>query len=271
MKAAMILALAGLTFAQAPIGDAPAGCDKSYDGKFEITLVKPSNLKRDLVERQDASTCGQEGILTLTLQNGNLMDVTGKTGYIASNNSQFQFDKPVQAGGIYAGQFSVCKNGSIALGDTTNFYQCQSGGFYNLYYKATAEQCSPVNFDIIPCDGSKPANAGASSAPAASGAAPVSAHTDGQPQATAAATVAPVSMFTDGQPQATAAATMVAPKPVSVFTDGQPQATVAATSKAANNVTAATAVPTIATGAGNKLGASAVSVAGLFAVAAYFL
>jgi len=250
MKAAMILALAGLTFAQAPIGDAPAGCDKSYDGKFEITLVKPSNLKRDLVERQDASTCGQEGILTLTLQNGNLMDVTGKTGYIASNNSQFQFDKPVQAGGIYAGQFSVCKNGSIALGDTTNFYQCQSGGFYNLYYKATAEQCSPVNFDIIPCDGSKPANAGASSAPAASGAAPVSAHTD-------------------GQPQATAAATMVAPKPVSVFTDGQPQATVAATSKAANNVTAATAVPTIAT-AGGAANTVSVLFAGAMAVLALF-
>jgi len=101
-------------------------------------------------------------------------------------------------------------------------------------------------------------------------AAAVSEFTDGQPQATVKATSAPapVSVFTDGQPQATAAATSVAPAPVSVFTDGQPQATVAATSVVKSNVTVATAQPTIAVGGAAQVG---VPVAGLFAVAAYFL
>lgn len=264
MKYAFALAaFAASVFAQASIGDAPAGCDKSYNGNFEITIVKPSNLKRDLTQRQ--AQCGQTGILTLKLQNGDLTDNDGRTGYIASANSQFQFDKPVQAGGIYAGQFSVCKNGSIALGSTTTFYQCQSGSFFNLYQKGTAEQCSPVNVDIIPCDGSSFVGGAASSsvptsvaaAAVSSSAKPVSVSSDGQPQGTAKPTsVVPVSVFSDGQPQATAAATSVKPAPVSVFTDGQPQATVAATSKAANNVTKPSAQPTIATGGASTTGVS---------------
>ena len=250
----------------APLAAAPAGCDRSYSGDFEITIVKPSGLKK----RQDASTCGKPGYLTLNLQNGNLMDTDGRTGYIASANSQFQFDKPVQAGGEYAGQFSVCKNGSIALGPTTTFYQCQSGSFYNLYYTADAEQCSPVNIDIIPCDSSSSSASMAPStmvsAAAATSAKPVSVSSDGQPQGTAKATsVVPVSVFSDGQPQATARATSVKPAVVSEFTDGQPQATAAATAK--SNVTAAAPKPTatIATAGGATIAAS-FSMAGLMAV-----
>lgn len=194
MKSAFALAaFAGAAAAQ--LAAAPAGCSPSYSGDFEITIVLPSNTKRDLASRQEA-TCGQTGNLTLTLNNGNLMDIDGRTGYIASANSQFQFDKPVQAGGEYAGEFSLCKNGSIALGPTTTFYQCKSGDFYNLYYTAGAEQCSPVNIDIIPCT-----VAGSSAAPS-TGAAAVSVSSDGQPQATKPATSAvAVSVFSDGQPQ----------------------------------------------------------------------
>lgn len=196
-----VYALAALAGAVSALGPAPAGCSKSYTGNFEITVVLPSGLQnRDLSKRQD--TCGQTGILTLNLNNGNLMDTDGRTGYIASNNSQFQFDKPVQAGGVYAGEFSVCNNGSIALGPTTNFYQCTSGEFLNLYYANTAPQCSLVNIDIIPCAGSGSASSSASAAPKTSVAA-VSVSSDGQPQATKSATtvVAPVSVFSDGQPQ----------------------------------------------------------------------
>lgn len=254
----------------AALGPAPAGCDKSYTGNFEITIVKPSNLKRDIAARQDPSTCGQPGMLTLNLQNGNLMDIDGRTGYIASANAQFQFDKPVQAGGEYAGEFSVCKNGSIALGPTTTFYQCKSGDFYNLYYANTAEQCSPVNIDIIPCDSASSSSAAPStmvSAAAATSAKAVSVSSDGQPQATAKATsVVPVSVFSDGQPQATVRATSVKPVAVSEFTDGQPQATAAATMKSNVSTAAAPkATATIATAGGATIAAS-FSMAGLMAV-----
>lgn len=252
----------------APLASAPAGCSATYPGQFEITIVKPSNLKRSLAERQTDS-CGQTGILTLNLNNGNLMDNDGRTGYIASANAQFQFDKPVQAGGIYAGDFSVCQNGSIALGPTTTFYQCQSGSFYNLYYTANAQQCSPVNIDIIPCSNSSSSSSAPTASVSAAGAtsaAPVSVSSDGQPQGTAQATAVPVSVFSDGQPQATVRATSAAPVPVSEYTDGQPQATAAATSYAHNNVTA-TPRPTIATGAGATVAAS-FSMAGLMAAVA---
>lgn len=52
--------------------------------------------------------------------------------YIAANY-QFQFDAPPQAGAIYTTGFSLCANGSLALGGSAIFYQCLSGSFYNLY------------------------------------------------------------------------------------------------------------------------------------------
>jgi len=87
--------------------------------------------------------CVTNGTLALTLKNGILTDSDGRTGYIASNY-QFQFDKPAQDGAIYTSGFSVCSNGSLALGGSAVFYQCLSGSFYNLYDRSWAPQCSPV-------------------------------------------------------------------------------------------------------------------------------
>lgn len=265
----------GVTSAIAPSATAPAGCKSSYTGQFEITIVKPSNMKRSLEQRE--STCGQEGILTLGLENGMLTDNLGRTGYIAGDNQQFQFDKPVQAGAEFTSGFSVCGNGSIALGGSTTFYQCQSGGFYNLYYQNVAAQCSPVNIDIIPCSSSSSASGSATavaSGSASGSAQPVSVSSDGQAQATAPATTAaiPVSVASEGQPQATVAATSMAPVAVSEYTDGQPQATAAATAKS-NATVAATASPsvTIATAGAASFGVSASLLAGVFGLAAYFL
>lgn len=42
----------------------------------------------------------------------------------------------------------------MALGGSTVFYQCRSGGFYNLYDRWWAEQCSPVHILVMPCGGS---------------------------------------------------------------------------------------------------------------------
>ncbi|KAM7219704.1 hypothetical protein V8F06_004917, partial [Rhypophila decipiens] len=56
------------------------------------------------------------------------------------------------AGTIYTAGFSHCPNGTLALGATTVFYQCRSGGFYNLYDRWWAEQCSPTNILMRQCD-----------------------------------------------------------------------------------------------------------------------
>ena len=88
-------------------------------------------------------TCASDSTLALTLDNGVLKDAKGRTGYIASNY-QFQFDNPPQAGALYTSGFSVCGNGSLALGGSAVFYQCLSGTFFNLYDRYWAPQCNPV-------------------------------------------------------------------------------------------------------------------------------
>lgn len=92
--------------------------------------------------------CASNGTLTLTLDNGVLKDGQGRTGYIASNY-QFQFDNPPQAGAIYTSGFSVCSNGSLALGGSAVWYQCLSGQFYNLYDRYWAPQCHAVLIDVL--------------------------------------------------------------------------------------------------------------------------
>lgn len=92
--------------------------------------------------------CATNSTLALTLADGVLTDAKGRTGYIAANY-QFQFDAPPQAGAIFTSGFSVCGNGSLALGGSNVFYQCLSGNFYNLYDRHWAAQCSPVTINTL--------------------------------------------------------------------------------------------------------------------------
>lgn len=92
--------------------------------------------------------CKTNSTLEITLKGGILTDSAGRTGYIAANY-QFQFDKPPQAGAIYTAGWSICANGSLALGGSNMFYQCLSGSFYNLYNKDWAAQCSPVTIETL--------------------------------------------------------------------------------------------------------------------------
>lgn len=72
-----------------PSATPPAGCENSHSGTFTITIqnvtsAAPSPSKRsfdDLVARQNS------GVLTLTLNGGILLDQAGRTGYIASSES----------------------------------------------------------------------------------------------------------------------------------------------------------------------------------------
>ena len=97
-------------------------------------------------------SCKSQYALSLTLNNGILLDNQGRTGYVASNY-QFQFDKPAQAGAIFTSGWSVgdnTQNNYLALGSNTTFYQCLSGNFYNLYDRSFgAGQCTPVKLQAI--------------------------------------------------------------------------------------------------------------------------
>jgi len=232
LSASILLALAasvaaapqGVTSAIAPPAPVPTGCSPSTSGTFQITVVNvtQTHKKRDL-EKRDA--------LTLTLVDGVLKDALGRTGYIA-DNYQFQFDGPPQAGAIYTSGFSLCGNKSLALGGTAIWYQCLSGGFYNLYDRSWAPQCSPIYIETM--SGSPPPVV-----PTAS----VSQGTDGQVIATTV-----VSQQTDGQVIATTGTV------VSQISDGQiqnPATSAAATtmvhvSQMSDGQVIASPIPTIA-------------------------
>lgn len=150
-------------------------------------------------------------------------------------HSQFQFDSPPQTGAIYTAGWSVCGNGSLAIGGSAIFQQCLSGGFYNLYFNNNAAQCSNIYIDVISLSGSSATGAASQISdgqpqatpvpicqisdgqPQQTSCAPVTQISDGQPQATSAK--APVTQISDGQIQATSAKA-----PVTQLTDGQPQA-----------------------------------------------
>ncbi|KAF2214611.1 hypothetical protein CERZMDRAFT_90171 [Cercospora zeae-maydis SCOH1-5] len=201
----------GVTENISPSTSAPSGCSPDYPGTFQIQVVNvtaPAKQKR------------QSGTLMLTLQGGVLKDAQGRTGYIADNR-QFQFDGPAQTGAIYTAGWSVCQNGSLAIGSDVVFQQCLSGTFYNLYDENSAAQCSPVYIEAINGGGSA-AKVQPDGQPTANA---VNQIADGQPQAVSQIAdgqpQAPVSQIADGQIQAP---TSTAAAPVTQIADGQVQA-----------------------------------------------
>ncbi|KAL6451589.1 PIR32 Probable cell wall mannoprotein PIR32 [Candida maltosa Xu316] len=93
--------------------------------------------------------CYTNATLKMSLTDGILKDSDDRIGCIVSGH-QFQFDGPTpQHGAIFAAGWSVTKEGQLALGDSTKFYQCASGNFYNLYDEPIAFQCHPVTLDVV--------------------------------------------------------------------------------------------------------------------------
>ncbi|KAL9046201.1 MAG: hypothetical protein Q9214_000906 [Letrouitia sp. 1 TL-2023] len=152
MQAALtFLALAAYVSAQAQ--GPPPGCLSSFDGSFSIrpTNITSKTLSRDALGKRQAETCS--GTPIITLKDGVLKDQQNRQGEIVANH-QFQFDNPIQQDSIYLDGFSICANGSLAVGNSAIFYQCISGDFANLYNTGDAAQCDPVYIDTIPCAGS---------------------------------------------------------------------------------------------------------------------
>lgn len=151
--------------------------------------------------QQKRDECSGEGILVASLSDSVLTDAQNRTGYIASNY-QFQFDEPPQAGAIYTAGFSSCENGSLALGGSAVWYECESGDFYNLYDRNWAAQCSAVEIIILPCGSTSESG-------------------DGQVVGTEIVTTTVVSALSDGQPQVRTTTTGIPVCQVSQISDGK--------------------------------------------------
>lgn len=270
----------GVTSKISPTAAAPAGCTGTMAQPFNIAVVNATTASKMKRASSSADT------LTITLNNGVLTDSQNRTGYIASNY-QFQFDAPVQAGAIYTSGFSVCSNGTLALGGSAVWYECLSGDFYNLYDQSIGAQCSAIFIDAIAV-----ASTSSSSVSAAA-----SQTTDGQIQATSAASslassTSKVSQITDGQIQATTAASSLASSTsktsstavVSQITDGQIQATTAASAKTSSTssvakvsqitdgqIQATTAATTVAAYTGGAAIQTAAPAAAALGLAALFM
>ncbi|KAF2797362.1 hypothetical protein K505DRAFT_235702 [Melanomma pulvis-pyrius CBS 109.77] len=151
MRTSSILAAISLiasSFAQgppegvAPPDPSPPGCEDTATGKFTIgTLLLSSKHKRESAQEVAVNT------FVCSLNEGILHDPQNRTGSIVANY-QFQFDGPPQAGAIWTGGWSVCKNNSLAIGPNTTFWHCLSGGFANLYSVNLGAQCSPINIVV---------------------------------------------------------------------------------------------------------------------------
>ena len=137
---------------QAPTGTASAVSQKSdaqpQAPSSAAAAASPSASGSSSSSGTVMVACASNSTLALTLADGILHDAKGRTGYIAANY-QFQFDAPPQAGALFTSGFSVCSNGSLALGGSNVFYQCLSGNFYNLYDRHWAAQCSPVTINTL--------------------------------------------------------------------------------------------------------------------------
>lgn len=93
-------------------------------------------------------TCATANGLSMSLKDSILTDSKGRIGAIVANR-QFQFDgPPPQAGSIYAAGWAI-DDGFLALGTQTEFWQCKSGDFYNLYDENVAAQCEPVKLAVV--------------------------------------------------------------------------------------------------------------------------
>ncbi|KAH7067518.1 hypothetical protein BKA63DRAFT_522286 [Paraphoma chrysanthemicola] len=126
----------------APSSPPPSGCQINASSNFTIGTLKFGHTSK----RETAQTAA-DGALVCTLKEGILRDGDGRTGSVVANR-QFQFDGPPQAGAIYTGGFSICSNGSLAIGGTTRWWQCSSGGFYNLYDEYIGGQCEEIRIQV---------------------------------------------------------------------------------------------------------------------------
>ncbi|KAF2646021.1 hypothetical protein P280DRAFT_375432, partial [Massarina eburnea CBS 473.64] len=132
----------------APDGKAPADCESNSKSNFTIGYSLLSSMKREsALEVSPSFYATHNNALQCTLQDGILKDPQNRVGSVVANY-QFQFDGPPQAGAIYTGGFSICKNSSLAIGSSTRWWKCGSGEFYNLYERSIGGQCDEIRIVV---------------------------------------------------------------------------------------------------------------------------
>ncbi|SPO04750.1 uncharacterized protein DNG_07435 [Cephalotrichum gorgonifer] len=184
-------------------------CQGSVDGHFKLTVVDGKKDKRAVPQPETKADCNTDGSLTVTLKDGILKDKEGRTAYISSN-FQLQFDDPPQSGAISAGGFAVCHDGYLSLNQgNTEFFECKSGEFWNIYDRNWAEHCDAVYLLSNPCtaDGES-LDGGSTETVAGAGAKTITVPTkvitvmgDGQPQIRTTDVGKVVCQIDDGQVQ----------------------------------------------------------------------
>ena len=135
-------------------GQLPSSAGPS--GIFNQTTLR--RVKRDTISIPTAvnstssvttgSVCQADSVLSLALINSVLRDSQGRVGYLASDR-QFQFDDPPQSGAIITAGFSICNNGSLALGRSATWWACSSGNFSKLYDQDWAAQCTAIQLNTV--------------------------------------------------------------------------------------------------------------------------
>lgn len=96
-----------------------------------------------------AVACSTNTALSLSLKDGILKDNQDRICSIVSGH-QFQCDGPVpQYGTLFAAGWSVTPQGLLALGNSTKFYQCALGDFYNIYDTSIDPLCNPVVLNVV--------------------------------------------------------------------------------------------------------------------------
>ncbi|KAL8700888.1 MAG: hypothetical protein Q9201_005208 [Fulgogasparrea decipioides] len=133
----------------------PPGCVSDSPGTFVIQPINITAPSPKLTKRQARTICGSTPIVTL--KGGVLTDQQGRTGEVVAN-SQFQFDNPTQADALFTSGFSICQNGTLAVGGSAIFYQCLNNptatksAFFNLYSQSQGPQCNASYINTIQCD-----------------------------------------------------------------------------------------------------------------------
>lgn len=129
-------------------------CDDSDSGESEPKYKRDDDCTDDDESDSEeecvyAVSCATSATLLITLENGILRDSQGRIGSIVGSR-QFQFDGPVpQYGTIYASGWLISRGGRLTLGNSTVFWQCSSGDFYNLYDTQITLECGPVSLDVV--------------------------------------------------------------------------------------------------------------------------
>lgn len=108
-----------------PPGGTPPGCQSTFGERFNFrSIYGPVGYPG--FHRICAAPPGQPQ-LQMRVTNGVLTDQVGRIGAVVSNR-QIQFDgPPAQSGSIYTGGWSVCDDGTLALGPQKFFFACESG------------------------------------------------------------------------------------------------------------------------------------------------